>query len=146
VWLFLCGGCGEGDTRVLYANFRSIAGEAWERDSVVAFTVDVPRPGRYAFTLYARYTIDVRQANVALLVTVSRPGVPPVEERVEMRVADDEAGWTGRGSVLKTLAFPLPARHWLDSAGVYRVEIRHRMKERKIKGIKDIGIQIHGEK
>ncbi|MDR1273399.1 MAG: gliding motility lipoprotein GldH [Odoribacteraceae bacterium] len=143
--LLLLPACGAGPG-VFYANFRALPGERWERDSVVAFNVEIPRPGRYSFTLHARHTMDVRQANVACSLTLSRRGETLAGERVELLVVDGDGRWTGGGASLKTVRATAGPPLALDSVGLYRVEIRHRMKEKVLKGIKDIGIQVHGEK
>jgi gliding motility-associated lipoprotein GldH len=144
--LCLCGGCREDASSPLYENFRALPGERWERDNGVTFDVNILRPGRYSLALYLRHTIDIAQANVSCRVTVSHPGVPAVEERAEIFVLDSQGHWMGRGIALKTAAFPTRSYFQLDSTGTYRVEIRHQMKEKRLKGIKDIGIQVHGEK
>jgi gliding motility-associated lipoprotein GldH len=138
-------GCEDGPG-AFYANFRSLPGERWERDSVVAFDVEIPRPGRYTFILHVRHTVDVQQANLACSLSLSRRGETLAGERAELLVVDGEGRWTGSGASLKTVRTRVGPPLALDSVGVYRVEIRHRMKEKVLTGIKDIGIQVHGEK
>lgn len=138
-------GCSGGSPGVVYENFRAIRGESWDRDDAVMFDVEIPRGGSYAFTLYVRHTVDLRQANMSCLLSISRDSVPLVTRQADIRVADDEGYWMGEGDMIKTIAFPLPGCHVLDTAGMYHLEIRHWMKKEKLKGVRDIGIQVHGK-
>jgi gliding motility-associated lipoprotein GldH len=128
-----------------YENFRSLPGERWERDRVVAFDVDIPRPGLYTFMLYVRHTPGVEQANIACLLTLSRGGVTLAERRAEFLLSDSLGRWTGDGAFLRTLKTTAGEPLAVDSAGVLRVEVSHRMKNEELKGIKDIGLHVYGE-
>jgi gliding motility-associated lipoprotein GldH len=132
---------------MLREDFHSLPREQWDRDSVVVFDVEVSRPGEYALALYLRHTAAVEQANVACSLVISRQGRMVASRRMEFLLADEDGQWRGSGVALRTLREDVLPPVILDSTGMYRVEVRHRMKTPRLKGIKDVGIQVqHGKK
>lgn len=131
--------------------YRSIAHETWNRDSNYKFDFNITRPGSYVVSTCVRHTTDYKQHNLSCHLTVSHPGLMTVKMNADMILANEDGEWLGQGvGGLKTIVHPSDQVLHLDSAGIYTVEISHRMKEKELKGIKNIGIKltsykIHGE-
>lgn len=131
--------------------YRSIAHETWNRDSNYKFDFNITRPGNYVVSTCVRHTTDYKQHNLSCHLTVSHPGLMTVKMNADMILANEDGEWLGQGvGGLKTIVHPSDQVLHLDSAGIYTVEISHRMKEKELKGIKNIGIKltsykIHGE-
>lgn len=123
--------------------YRSIAHETWNRDSNYKFDFNITRPGTYVVSTCVRYTTDYKQHNLSCHLTVSHPGLMTVKMNADMILANEDGEWLGQGvGGLKTIVHPSDQVLHLDSAGIYTVEISHRMKEKELKGIKNIGIKL----
>ena len=74
------------------------------------------------------------------------------KENSDIILVDNNGKWIGQGLTgLKTVVQPIDRIFHFDSAGIYTVEIKHRMKDKQLTGIKNIGIKIksttyYGEK
>ena len=65
------------------------------------------------------------------------------KENSDIIIVDNNGKWIGQGLTgLKTVVQPIERIFHFDSASIYTVEIKHRMKDKQLKGIKNIGIKI----
>ena len=140
LFLFLVAGC--LDSPAVYEYFHAITGESWDRDSIITFSVDIPEPGEYQFGVYARHTVDYSFANLSCYLSVTHPHLQEQQEGIDMTLASSRGKWQGEGNMLKTLFHALPNSYSIDSTGTYTISIRHRMKEKELKGVKNIGLRI----
>ncbi|MDR2414095.1 MAG: gliding motility lipoprotein GldH [Odoribacteraceae bacterium] len=143
--LLLLFGCHATGPRPVLEEFRDFPGERWDRDDPVSFLLDASSAGPLAVTLFLRHTVDLDHANLSCLVSLSRDGLWLAEERADFRLADDKGQWTGKGSIIKTVARALETPFEVDAPGKYRLDVRHWMRQKELKAITSIGIQVHGK-
>lgn len=133
-------------------NYQSIPGETWNRDSNYTFEFNITKPGTYVLSTCVRHATDYKQHNVSCYLTITHPGMLPTNMITDVTLADKDGEWLGQGlGGLKTVTQTSGQVLHLDSVGIYTIEIGHRMKEKELKGIKNIGIKltsynVHGEK
>lgn len=130
-----------------YEKFKTLADEVWERDSNYRFEFNIKQPGRYLASTCIRHTTDYKQRNISCSLTISYRGMVLNTLHADLFVADENGKWIGQGlGGLKTVIQPIREIFHFDSTGIYTIEIKHRMRDRQLKGIKNIGIKItHGE-
>ena len=120
-----------------------LADEVWERDSNYRFEFDITQPGRYLMSTCVRHTTDYKQRNISCYLTISYRGSELNSINTDVLMADENGQWIGQGlGGLKTVVQPIKEIFHFDSTGIYTVEVRHRMKDKQLKGIKNIGIKI----
>ena len=143
--LLACTACNFSSTREKY---KMLADEVWERDSNYRFEFDITQPGRYLMSTCVRHTTAYKQRNISCYLTISYRGSELNSINTDVLMADENGQWIGQGlGGLKTVVQPIKEIFHFDSTGIYTVEVRHRMKDKQLKGIKNIGIKItHGEK
>ena len=143
--LLACTACNFSSTREKY---KMLDNEVWERDSNYRFEFDITQPGRYLMSTCIRHSTDYKQRNISCYLTISYRGMELNSINTDVLMADENGQWIGQGlGGLKTVVQPIKEIFHFDSTGIYTVEVRHRMKDRQLKGIKNIGIKIiHGEK
>ena len=70
-------------------------------------------------------------------------GLEVDKENSDIILVDNNGRWVGQGLTgLKTVVQPIDRIFHFDSTGIYTVEIKHRMKDKQLTGIKNIGIKI----
>lgn len=143
--LLACTACNFSSPREKY---KMLADEVWERDSNYRFDFDITQPGRYLISTCVRHTTDYKQRNISCYLTIFFQDTELNSINTDVLIADENGQWIGQGlGGLKTVVQPIKEVFHFDSTGIYTVEVRHRMKDRQLKGIKNIGIKIiHGEK
>ena len=123
--------------------YKSIARETWNRDRNYKFEFNVTQPGIYVLSTCVRHSTDYKLHNLNCYLSVSHPKLTTIDMNSDIILADENGKWLGQGlGGLKTVVQTSREVLHLDSTGVYTVEIGHRMKEKKLKGIKNIGIRI----
>ena len=122
---------------------RELPGERWHRDSLLSFLIYLPDAEPFSLSLFVRHSTDLSHSNLACIVSLTRDGWIIDEQRVDIQLADSDGRWYGRGAFLKSLLHPLPRPFHPDSAGSYRVQVRHWMRPLQLRGITNIGIQAH---
>ncbi|WP_065218262.1 MULTISPECIES: gliding motility lipoprotein GldH [Butyricimonas] len=127
--------------------YKSIARETWDRDSNYKFEFNITQPGTYVVSTCVRHSTDYKQHNLSCHLTVSHPGLMTVKMNPDIILANENGEWLGQGlGGLKTIVHSSDQVLHLDSTGIYTVEISHRMKEKELKGIKNIGIKLSSYK
>ena len=116
--LFLLLGCMACNFSTTQEKYKTLARETWERDSNYKFEFDISKSGSYHISTCIRHSTDII-------------------------IVDNNGRWVGQGLTgLKTVVQPIDRIFHFDSTGIYTVEIKHRMKDKQLKGIKNIGIKI----
>lgn len=128
---------------VLYENYHTLPCETWNRDSIVHFRVELPEAGLYTLSIGIRHSTDYKYGDIVCYLLTSFNGQVSERDTIHVPFIDKDGAWLGVGvNGLKTLTRPLEGLHRFDSAGTYIFRIGHQMKEKELKGIKNIGIQI----
>lgn len=136
--LFLCffGGC---TSSVIFEDYQNIPREKWEINSDIQFEVEIPQNGDYDFILCIRHTTDYEMANLWCFFAVADSSRTLCQEPVNIRVAESDGKWTGKGNLLKTVEYPLPQPYSLHT-GKYFISVKQGMRTPVLKGIKNIGL------
>lgn len=138
--LFCCIACSDESH---HENYRSLANEIWERDSNYKFNIHITEPGIYRVSACIRHTTDYKQKNLSCYLTISNPNIPEFSDTIEVIIANENGEWVGQGlGGLKTVIQPLKQVFHFDSTGIYNLELKHRMKEKHLEGIKNVGVRI----
>ena len=142
--LFLLLGCIACNFSSTQEKYKTLANEIWERDSNYKFEFDITQPGRYHLSTCIRHTTDYNQRNISCYLTVRHQGVEIDKESADIIIADNNGEWIGQGLAgLKTVVQPIDRIFHFDSTGIYTVEVKHRMKNKQLKGIKNIGFKMN---
>lgn len=142
--LFLLLGCTACNYPSTLEKYKTLANETWERDSNYKFEFNIPQPGNYHISTCIRHTTDYKQKNISCYLTILHQRVEMDKENSDIIIVDNNGRWVGQGLTgLKTVVQPIDRIFHFDSTGVYTVEIKHRMKDKQLKGIKNIGIKMN---
>ena len=129
--LFLLLGCMACNFSTTQEKYKTLGSETWERDSNYKFEFNITQPGSYHVSTCIRHSTDYKQ------------GVEVDKENSDIIIVDNNGRWVGQGLTgLKTVVQPIDRIFHFDSTGIYTMEIKHRMKDKQLKGIKNIGIKI----
>lgn len=122
----------------------TIADRAWhydDRPSVAAHITDTNT--RYDLYINLRHTPDYRYANIFILLHQQTPDGRDTAERFELRLAEPDGRWLGRGSgsvyahqqlVKENVRFP--------DTGKYVFAFEQNMRENPLLEVTDVGIRI----
>lgn len=131
------------DSRIVYENFRSLSPEIWNRDSCITFNAEIAEPGNYTLGIYIRHSTDYKLSNLSCILQVYHPDSNKLSDTVDITLIKPSGEWYGQGGTgFKTLFVPLPKEYTFDSTGMYEIVLRHRMREKELKGIKNMGVTI----
>ena len=141
--LFLLLGCMACSFSTTQEKYKTLISETWERDSNYKLEFDITQPGSYRISTCVRHSTDYKQKNISCSLTIRHQGLEVDKENSDIIIVDNNGRWVGQGLTgLKTVVQSIERIFHFDSAGIYTVEIKHRMKDKQLKGIKNIGIKI----
>jgi len=117
--------------------------EIWDMDEIFQFNPEINDTiGEYDIFINIRNTTEYNFSNIFLFVTIATPDNKMFTDTVEGFLADYKGNWLGKGSgkyksntfLYKTMRF--------QTAGTFVFLIEHAMREEKLHGIQNIGINI----
>jgi len=121
-----------------------IPDHAWYYDHQPKLTVRITDTiTRYNLYLNLRHTSDYKYANVYVLLHQTRPDGRDTTERIELRLAESDGRWLGRGGgsvythqqlIRESFRFP--------DTGEYTFTIEQYMRENPLRAVTDIGLRI----
>ena len=116
--------------------------EVWNRYHIVEFTADIPDSGQYIVKLCLRHTTDYEMANLWCFVSTRSHGQEQLSDTVNLKIAEPDGRWLGKGNSIKTLEQPINCNPVTLPQGnvIFRIEQGMRMEE--MAGVKDVGIKI----
>ena len=116
--------------------------EVWNRYHIVEFTADIPDSGQYIVKLCLRHTTDYEMANLWCFVSTRSHGQEQLSDTVNLKIAEPDGRWLGKGNSIKTLEQPINRNPVTLPQGnvIFRIEQGMRMEE--MAGVKDVGIKI----
>ena len=133
--------CGSGD---LFDRYQQIPYSGWDRDSVVSFRVnltDTVHPWNLYLSVRNRGSYSYR--NIWLFVAIQFPSGKVRTDTVEFTLADSSGKWRGRGiGDLFDNRFLYKENMLFPVSGTYLFQIRQGMRQKKLKGINDLGLRI----
>ncbi|SKB68393.1 gliding motility-associated lipoprotein GldH [Parapedobacter luteus] len=131
------------DTAVLDQNVP-ITDRAWHYDDQPRLTAHITDAGKhYNIYLNLRHTPDYKYSNIFVLLHQHHPDGSDTTERFELRLAEPDGRWLGRGGgslyahqqlIKEAVRFP--------DTGNYVFVIEQNMRENPLREVADVGIRI----
>jgi gliding motility-associated lipoprotein GldH len=132
------------DQQVAFEKYERIDPNGWMAFDGVTFVISVT-DSIHPHNLYVsvRHTIDYKYSNLYLFIDTHFPAGKVTRDTIEFLLADHTGRWYGKGLghikeyralVSRSVTFP--------TQGDYTILIEQGMREKKLKGIEDIGIRL----
>ena len=139
VSVILMGAC---QSPAVFEKYEEQPDEVWNRYHIVEFTADIPDSGQYIVKLCLRHTTDYEMANLWCFVSTRSHGQEQLSDTVNLKIAEPDGRWLGKGNSIKTLEQPINRNPVTLPQGnvIFRIEQGMRMEE--MAGVKDVGIKI----
>jgi len=136
------------DSKYIFEDYKTISHEGWNRDSVILFNMTVKNIDHlYKMYVNVRNMGNYSKRNLWLSVNIIYPDGRLLSDTVEFYLADEVGIWEGKGiGDLYDNQFFYKKDIFFPVIGEYSVSLRHIMKEKNLRGITDIGIQLESEK
>jgi gliding motility-associated lipoprotein GldH len=107
-----------------------------------AFKIDDEKPG-YNLYMNLRVTGDYKYSNLFVLITQSGPGIKSAVKRYEMRLANKDGEWLGKGSGnLYSYQEPFLINHKFPAKGTYTFVIEQNMRDNPLREVSDVGLRV----
>ena len=137
--VILMGAC---QSPAVFEKYEEQPDEVWNRYHIVEFTADIPDSGQYIVKLCLRHTTDYEMANLWCFVSTRSHGQEQLSDTVNLKIAEPDGRWLGKGNSIKTLEQPINRNPVTLPQGnvIFRIEQGMRMEE--MTGVKDVGIKI----
>lgn len=115
----------------------------WGTDDTLTFTLPkTVNHGELDVKLGVRTTSSFKYNTLHMLTIISRDDEVIEQDTIFVPMFDSNGQLTGDGFPYVTTMKPLPTLH-VDSGHVYTYSVLHLMQEPRVKGIKDIGLEIY---
>lgn len=125
----------------VYEKYRDIPKEVWNRYYPLEFTANIPDNAQYNIYLCLRHTTDYEMANLWCFVS-ARGKHFSFRDTVNLKIAEPDGRWLGKGGTVKTLEHPLPHNPVFLPAGNISIRLEQAMRFENMNGIKNLGIRI----
>lgn len=126
----------------IFEDYRNIPDEEWQINDTVQFNADLPLNEEYDFQVGIRHTTDYEMANLWCFVIVRDSSGILVRDSLNIKIAEPDGRWIGKGNSIKTLEYPISRLNHALPAGSYSFAIVQGMRTRSLKGIKNVGLVI----
>lgn len=121
-----------------------ISGHNWTYTSRIKFAFKIDDE-KAAYNLYMnlRVTADYKYSNIFVLISQSGPGIKNASKRYEMRLANKDGEWLGKGSGnLYSYQEPFLVNHKFPAKGTYIFVIEQNMRDNPLKEVSDVGLRV----
>ena len=124
--VILMGAC---QSPAVFEKYEEQPDEVWNRYHIVV-------------KLCLRHTTDYEMANLWCFVSTRSHGQEQLSDTVNLKIAEPDGRWLGKGNSIKTLEQPINRNPVTLPQGnvIFRIEQGMRMEE--MAGVKDVGIKI----
>ena len=98
-----------------------------------------------AYNLYVnlRVTGDYKYSNLFVLVSQTGPGIKSATKRYEMKLANKDGEWLGKGSGnLYSYQEPFLINHTFAAKGSYTFTIEQNMRDNPLREVSDVGLRV----
>lgn len=145
LWVLSClmifGGCTQPS---YFEDQQTIDPQGWAAGDTVSFSVDIQDTVRSMdFLLTLRHNTDYPYSNIYFFVKTVYPDRNYSRDTLEILLAGKDGKWFGEGfGKLKEVQVMLKDRVVFPEKGTYRFEFVQGMREEKLEGVEDLGVQI----
>lgn len=138
----LAGSC--TDPNAIFDNNTEIADHNWSYVNRVKFDVKVDDDkAAYNQYLNLRVTGNYKYSNIFVLVSQTLPDKKKHTTRFEVKLANPDGEWLGKGSGnLYSYQVLLRKGYHFPAAGVYHFEIEQNMRDNPLHEISDVGLRV----
>jgi gliding motility-associated lipoprotein GldH len=140
--ILVASGC--GDRKSVFDQNVEIEHHNWSYVNKVKFDVkidDAEIPYNLYFNL--RVTGDYKYANIFVLFQRSGPGLHPATTRYEIKLANPDGEWLGKGTGnLYSYQVPFRTGFRFPSKGVYHFEFEQNMRDNPLAEVSDAGMRV----
>lgn len=126
----------------VFEEYKELPKESWNKDSVVELTANIPDSGFYKLTLCIRHTTDYEMANLWSFISAHSEGTQIFKDTLNMKVADMDGRWLGKGSSIKQLEQMLNKNPFTLPKGEVVFRIEQGMRIDDMNGIRNVGIKV----
>jgi len=128
----------------IYDKYKPVPEKGWHKDSVIVFHFPVSDTlQNYNLILCVRNDINYKFRNLWLFIEITGPGGTAVIDTFEIALASPSGKWLGKGLAgLKTREVVYRRSYSFPDQGDYIIRIRHGMRQKSLKGIRDLGLRI----
>ncbi len=128
----------------VYQEVEKIEGKTWSAKDTVTLNFQIEDTlTPYNFYLKVRNNTDYPYRNIYFFLEMEFPNGRHWVDTVECRLADGKGNWTGSGiGDIKDHRFLFIPQRRLPVKGEHRFHIVHAMRNKELKGIKDVGLAI----
>lgn len=132
------------NTGSIYSESESIPGYKWDVDNIITFRAPVTDTlNSYDINLLIRTDNSYPYRNIFLFIKTMSPAGRAIKDTIEYFLADEKGDWYGSGlGDINDLSVPFKANVHFPEPGTYTFSIQHGMRENKLRGVTDIGMQI----
>lgn len=127
---------------IVFEKYEELPEESWNRYNVIEFTAPIPDSGLYKVTLNIRHTTDFEMANLWCFVTTRSHASQQLKDTVNIKIAEPDGRWTGKGGSIKSIEQPVNRNPVLLPRGEVRFRIEQGMRIEEMKGVKNVGLRI----
>jgi len=135
------------DSKYVFEDYKTLSHEGWNRDSVIIFNMPVKNIDHsYKMYVNIRNLGNYSKRNLWLYISIKYPDGNLYSDTLEFYLADEMGIWEGKGiGDLYDNQFFYKKNIFFPVIGDYSVSLQHMMKEKNLKGITDVGIQLESE-
>lgn len=125
----------------VFEKYQEIPQEIWNRYYPLEFTANIPDSAQYNIYICLRHTTDYEMANLWCFVS-TRSKHSAFRDTVNLKIAEPDGRWLGKGGTVKTLEQPLPHNPVYLPAGDMVIRLEQGMRFENMNGVKNLGIRI----
>lgn len=131
------------DTAVLDTN-TAIANRNWTYSEKIRIPVTISDATRsYNIYMNLRHTADYKYSNIFVLIHQTGPGMKPLTERKEFKLAYPDGEWLGSGSGnFYTYQLLFRENYRFPAKGTYVFVLEQNMRDNPLREISDIGLRV----
>ncbi|MEO6979069.1 MAG: gliding motility lipoprotein GldH [Mucilaginibacter sp.] len=140
--LLLFTGC--SDRNAIIDQNAEVADHNWTYLNRFKFTFKIDDE-KAAYNLYInlRVTGGYKYSNLFVLVSQSGPGIKDASKRFEMKLANKDGEWLGKGSGnLYSYQEPFLINHKFAAKGTYTFTIEQNMRDNPLREVSDVGLRV----
>ncbi len=131
------------NNNIIYLKNKSLPDKTWEQNNIIKFNVHIEDTlSKYNFYVNIRNTSDYGFCNLFIFLKTLYPDGNNSIDTIEFILAGPDGKWLGKGKNIIDNKILLKTNLSFPKAGNYSFEFTQAMRENKLKGIEDIGIQI----
>lgn len=131
------------DHKTLFQEYKVIDNEIWERTNPVEFQVVIPNNGLYCLSIALRHTSNYPISNLWYTVDIDQGNTNLRRDTCHLQIAESDGRWIGDGGAIKTIVQPIGQSPIQLPGDTLTIRLQHVMSDRKLSGIRDVGIEIN---